>query len=70
VSAFSPENLVLDSVSDVFTTRDDVALTYALALRTNANTDWHKINAAIIERWSPSALEYIKRKAWKRNADA
>lgn len=65
--SFDPEHLILEVVRDTFSTRDEVALVYALALRTNFDTDWSKVNAAIIERWTPSALEYIKRKAWKRN---
>lgn len=65
--AFNPEAIILEAVDDYGSTRDSVALVYAMALRTNYATDWRKVNTAIIERWSPSALEYIKRKAWKRN---
>ena len=43
--------------------RKDIALTYALAMRSSANTDWAAVNEAIIERWSRSGLEYIKRLA-------
>ncbi len=50
-------------------TRDDVALTYALAIRTHqANVekvDWGAINRMIIERWSVSGLDYIKKRAWR-----
>lgn len=46
-------------------TRDTVAATYALAIRSSEPTDWTTVNRAITERWSRSALEYIKRKAWK-----
>jgi hypothetical protein len=44
----------------------DIALTYAMALRSSAKTDWSMVNRAIIERWSFSGLERIKKLAWKR----
>ena len=47
--------------------RDDVALTYALAMRSSEETDWKAVNEAIIERWSMSALRYIKERAWGIN---
>jgi len=40
-----------------------IAQTYALALRSSEGTDWAKVNKAIIERWSRSALEDIKKMA-------
>jgi len=49
-------------------TRDNVALSYALGLRADAAgypVDWPRANRAIVERWGVSALEYIKRKAWR-----
>ena len=45
-------------------TQRDIASTYGLALRSSAETDWAKVNAAIIERWSVSGLERIKKAAW------
>lgn len=49
-------------------TQKDVALTYAMALKSSArgadNPDWEKINDAIIARWSRSGLERIKKRAW------
>jgi len=47
------------------TKRDIVAIAYAFALVSSEEVDWPKVNKAIIERWSVSALEYIKTKAWK-----
>ena len=41
-----------------------IAQTYALALRSSYKTDWAIVNAAIIERWSVSGLERIKKLAW------
>ena len=46
-------------------TRDLLAMTYALAIRSWEPTDWPRVNRAIIERWSESGLRYIKRKSWK-----
>lgn len=44
--------------------RDNIVMTYALALMSTDTTDWKRVNTAIINRWSLSALEYIKNKAW------
>ena len=30
------------------------------------DVDWPLVNRAIMKRWSPSGLLYIKRQAWKR----
>jgi hypothetical protein len=46
-------------------TRDDVARAYALALLDMESVDWPEVNRAIIERWSPSALGYVKDRAWE-----
>lgn len=42
-----------------------IALTYAFALFASYEVDFGKINKMIIERWSLSGLESIKKKAWK-----
>jgi predicted GIY-YIG superfamily endonuclease len=57
---------LLREIAEPLTTRDSLALTYALAICSSEGVDWGEVNAAIIRRWSLSALEYIKRKAWKR----
>ena len=44
----------------------DVALTYAMAIQSSEPKNWKEINDAIIERWSLSGLERIKRVAWKK----
>ena len=45
----------------------EVALSYACALRTWAakieEPDWQRINRAILDRWSMSGLERIKKRA-------
>jgi hypothetical protein len=48
--------------------RKDIAVTYALALRSSDPTDWQQVNEAVIERWSFSGLEWIKKQAWKKVA--
>jgi len=45
-------------------TKKDIAKTYALALASSEETDWAKVNKAIIKRWSMSALFDIKKWAW------
>lgn len=44
--------------------RRAVAQTYRLAMQSSHPTDWAKVNAAIIDRWSFSGLEWIKKQAW------
>lgn len=62
------EELILGEIADPNMTRDAVAVTYAFMLwqRQGHDYDWRRVNRAIMERWSLSALEYIKGKAWKR----
>ena len=49
-------------------TQKDIAKTYALGLRSQEPTDWAAANKAIIERWSVSGLERIKKLAWSGKA--
>jgi hypothetical protein len=58
-------NDLLATVNDWGTTRRDVAADYAASLVYGKREDWATINMAIIERWSPSGLKWIKREAWK-----
>lgn len=49
--------------------RDDVVQEYANCILEEDDyypQDWKAINAAIVAKWSPAALVYIKTKAWKR----
>lgn len=59
-----PEHLLLQEIADPKFFRNDVAQTYALALRSDDGVDWAKVNKAIIKRWSPYALIWIKERAW------
>ena len=56
--------VLLDEIANKAVKRRDIAKTYALALRSSEETDWPKVNRAIIDRWSVSGLEYIKNLAW------
>lgn len=56
---------VLRRVADTSMTRDDVAGAYAMALQASGFVQWPVLNRAIINRWSESALHYIKDEAWK-----
>ena len=58
------DTLMLQEIANKECTRDVVARTYAFALRSDHPCDFKKVNKAIIERWSLSALEYIKKMAW------
>ena len=58
------EKLILEEIANPKMKRKDVAQSYAWALRSSDKIDWAKINRAIMERWSLSALEWIKNRAW------
>lgn len=53
-------------------TRKGVAELYetGLMIRPLNQIDWWTINHAIIERWSPAGLLYVKNLAWKRIVEA
>jgi len=59
------ERTLLDEIAEPSSVRLDIAKTYCLALRSSERdkVDWGKVNRAIIERWSISALYWIKKKA-------
>ena len=62
------ERVLLEEIANPKVRRKSVAMTYAWAIRSTQagmdTVDWKKVNAAIIERWSRSALEWIKKQAW------
>jgi hypothetical protein len=49
-------------------TQKDIALTYAMAIKSASQgddrPDWPTINRAILDRWSMSGLERIKKRAF------
>lgn len=55
---------IMHEVEDKVYTRKDVARTYAILIQ-KCHKDFLEINKAIIKRWSPSALRWIKEQAWK-----
>ncbi len=60
------EATMLREIAEPSCKRKDVAKSYALSLRSSERRqiDWLKVNSAIVERWSFSALVWIKRQAW------
>ena len=62
------ESTLLQHIADKKVTRRLVAQAYHFAIQSPENStrqiDWSKVNAAIIERWSMSALLWIKNQAW------
>ena len=60
------ESVLLREIAMPEMRRRDIAQTYRLALQSSERDkiDWKKVNAAIIERWSVSALTWIKEQAW------
>jgi len=56
--------ILLKEIASKACTKRHVAQTYALAIRSRYPTDWAQVNAAIMARWSISALNDIKRMAW------
>ena len=64
-------NTLLREIEDKTMKRKDVASTYGLAIhaeRCGETVDWERVNEAIVGRWSRSALEWIKKEAWKQAA--
>jgi hypothetical protein len=66
VDMVDPQGTILREVADRRMTRDDVAQTYAFCIRQSDAVDFGVVNRAIIDRWSSSALEYVKAQAWQR----
>ena len=59
------EEVILQEITDKNFIRDDIAITYAFCIDSSEKPNFSKINKAIIDRWSRSALKYIKSEAWK-----
>lgn len=58
---------IIAKIEDRNNKRNKIAYEYGWLLQSRHSNDlnWEKINNAIVERWSISALGYIKDKAWK-----
>jgi hypothetical protein len=52
--------------------RDDVVIPYAEAIIEGSWTpdETHRMNQAIIDKWSRAGLRYVKDEAWKRISEA
>ena len=61
-----PTATLLAEIANYAMKRNDVALTYSICLSPGSSerTNWEAVNAAIVARWSVSALIYIKTRAW------
>lgn len=55
---------ILREIADPAMKRKQVAHTYGILLRIG-HRDFAAINAAILVRWSPSGLNWIKTQAWR-----
>jgi hypothetical protein len=55
---------IMNEIEDKKMTRKDVAHTYSI-LMAKGHQGFTTINEAIIKRWSPAALRWIKETAWK-----
>ena len=61
----TPTKTVLDEISNPQLKQRDIAKTCALIIMSKVEADWKAINAAIVERWSPSARERVLGMAWR-----
>lgn len=61
--------VILDELTWKQTTRKSVGLTYAMAMKSEAQgadkPDWKTINEAIIARWGVKGLNAVKTRAWR-----
>ncbi len=65
-----PEGYLLEEIANPAMKRLDVAKTYRLVLASGdaPRVNWRTVNTAVTGRWSESALDWIKRFAWKTGA--
>ena len=63
-----PEGYLLEEIANPAMRRIDVAKTYRLILASGEQdrVNWRTVNTAVIDRWSESALDWIKKFAWER----
>ena len=55
--------MLIGEIADHSLYHRDIAQTYALAMRSSETVDWATVNRAIVDRWTRSALEWIKYQA-------
>ena len=60
------EEAILKNIRLKHNKRNQIALLYAQLIDTQLKeTNWEKVNQAIMDRWSEAGLAYIKNRAWK-----
>ena len=64
IELMSTTQTLLDEIANKKLHKKDISKTYLLAMNSSDDTDWEKVNKAIIDRWSLSALKDIKEWAW------
>ena len=64
-----PEGYLLEEIANPAMKRLDVAKTYRLILASGDQdrVNWRTVNTAVIDRWSVSALEWIKNWVWEND---
>lgn len=64
------EQTAMDKWVARFATRDELAIEYGALLRRNGPSwnGWLALNLAIMDRWSQSGLDYIKKRAWQETS--
>lgn len=65
----NPVGVILRDIGDQRLHREQIATTYGAMIREHhadlSVIPWAEINAAILKRWSPAGLVWIKERAWK-----
>ena len=65
ITMTDPELQLLREIEEGHTQKS-ISVTYAFCIRDHRDAvDWHKINKAVVSRWSRSGLLRVKRMAWK-----
>ena len=64
IELMNTTQILLDEISNKEMYKKDIALTYGFAINSSDNTDWSRVNKAIIGRWSILALKDIKKWAY------
>jgi hypothetical protein len=63
------ENVIENEIAQGCTQKS-VAMSYALALKSEWPTDWKRVNAAIMAKWGAKGLARVKNLAWSGKAFA
>ena len=55
------ERTILEEIKNKQARQKDVAVTYAFCILSDEDIDWNRIHHAILDRWSMSGLNKIKK---------